>query len=342
MELDPRKQKLLHAVVDVYVRRAEPVGSEWLAENENLGVRSATIRNELAAMTEMGYLRQPHTSAGRIPSDFGYRYYVDHLMTWARLSPADASALKGIGRLTDVDLEELLRQTCRALTSLTRLTSIAVPPVVGAPRVRQIHLAQMAATQLLVVMVMESGRILHRMVDVPQALKPADVGPLARALEESFRARPADPGTPRGEVPAELLSLQGAFRALESAIDRAVGSGGEELFLEGASHFLEQPEFRVVDKVEPIIRLLEQRVTLYEAMRTLLAGQRMTVVIGGENPYAAMQECSLIAARYGVVGRLSGWIGVLGPTRMRYEHAMPTVSLAATALSRALARLSGE
>jgi heat-inducible transcriptional repressor len=342
MELDQRKQKLLHAVVDLYVRRAEPVGSEWLAENEKLGVRSATIRNELAAMTEMGYLRQPHTSAGRIPSDFGYRYYVDQLMTWARLSPSDAGALRGIGRLSDVDLEELLRQTCRVLTSLTRLTSIAVPLVAGAPRVRQLHLAQMASTQLLVVVVMESGRILHRLVDVPQALKPADVGRLARALEERFRAHPADAVAPQAEAPAALQPVQPAFRALEAAIGRALGSDEEDLFLEGASHFLEQPEFRVVDKVEPIIRLLEQRVTLYEAMRTLLAGQQMTVVIGGENPYAAMQECSLIAARYGVVGRLSGWIGVLGPTRMRYEHALPTVSLAARALSRALARLSGE
>jgi heat-inducible transcriptional repressor len=342
MELDQRKQVLLHAVVDLYVRRAEPVGSEWLAEHQNLGVRSATIRNELAAMTEMGYLRQPHTSAGRIPSDHGYRYYVDRLMTWAKLSPGDASALRGIGRLTDVDLDELLRQTCRALTSLTRLTSIAVPPVEEAPRVRQIHLAQMAATQLLVVVVMESGRILHRMVDTPQPLKPADVGRLARALEESFRAPRQDAALPATEAPAELQPINASYRVLATAIGRALGSGEDELFLEGASHFLDQPEFRLVDKVEPIIRLLEQRVTLYEAVRDLLAGERLTVVIGAENPCTAMHECSLIAARYGVGSRLSGWIGVLGPTRMRYERALPTVSLAADALSRALTRLSGD
>src|ERR1051325_7482842 len=116
MDLDPRKRTLLQAIVVNYVRLAEPVGSQFLAANEQLGVRSATIRNELAEMTEMGYLRQPHTSAGRVPSDQGYRYYVDRLLSWARLSAAEANAIRGIGRLTDGDVEGLLTQTCRALT----------------------------------------------------------------------------------------------------------------------------------------------------------------------------------------------------------------------------------
>src|ERR1044071_881509 len=107
IELDSRKQLLLQEIVDSYVRSAEPVGSEWLATNQKLGVRSATIRNELSEMTEMGYLRQPHTSAGRVPSDLGYRYYVDRLMTWARLAPGEARALREAGGLSDVDVELL-------------------------------------------------------------------------------------------------------------------------------------------------------------------------------------------------------------------------------------------
>jgi heat-inducible transcriptional repressor len=180
------------------------------------------------------------------------------------------------------------------------------------------------------------------MVDVPQALKPADVGRLARALEESLRPRRGGPALAPGDLPAEVRAFQPTFQAVAAAVGRAMESGEESVFLEGASHFLEQPEFRMVDKVEPIIRLLEQRVTFYEALRDLLAGDRMTVVIGAENPYVEMRECSLIAARYGVGNRLCGWIGVLGPTRMRYEQTLPTVRLAATALSRALARLSEE
>lgn len=341
MELDQRKQILLQTIVDVYVQRAEPVGSEWLAEHQNLGVRSATIRNELAAMTEMGYLRQPHTSAGRIPSDYGYRYYVDRLMTYDRLSPAELSALRGIGRLTDVDVEELLRQTCHVLTSLTRLMALASSPVEETPRVRQIHLVQMAATQLLMVLVMESGRILHRLVEVPQPLKPAEVAVVARVLEERFGSTQEDQTSSLAELPSEAQPFRPTLQALGAAVRRAISRDEEDLVLEGTSQILGQPEFRAVHKVEPIIRLLEQRVTLFELLRRLLAGGRMTVVIGAENPCVEMRECSLVAARYGVGERLSGWIGVLGPTRMRYERALPTVDLAARALSRALARISG-
>src|ERR1044071_9907605 len=123
IELDSRKQLLLQEIVDSYVRSAEPVGSEWLASHQKLGVRSATIRNELSEMTELGYLRQPHASAGRVPSDLGYRHYVDRLMTWARLAPEELRALREAGSLTDGDLELLLTQTCRVLSSLTHYTS---------------------------------------------------------------------------------------------------------------------------------------------------------------------------------------------------------------------------
>jgi heat-inducible transcriptional repressor len=341
MELDQRKQILLQAVVDLYVRRAEPVASEWLADHQSLGVRSATIRNELAAMTEMGYLRQPHTSAGRIPSDHGYRYYVDRLMTCAKLSHGEMGALRTIGRLSDGDVEELLRQTCRVLTSLTQLTALASPPIAAEPRARQVHLVQMAPTQLLVVLVMTSGRVVHRMVELAQALKPADVGLLSRSVEEQLRSGAGEGAVVRPEATPEGQALRPAAQAVVAAVRRAVDREQEELVLEGASQILGQPEFRLVDKVEPIIRLLEQRITVFETLRSLLAGERMTVIIGAENPCVEMRECSLVAARYGVGSRLSGWIGVLGPTRMHYERALPTVEVAARALSRALARLSG-
>src|ERR1051325_440336 len=129
MELDPRKQALLQAIIDMYVRSAEPVGSEWLAANQKLGVRSATIRNEMAELTELGLLRQPHTSAGPVPSDRGYRYYVDRLMHPRPPSAPRARPLAELGQYSDGDVEELLRQTCRVLSSLTRYTSVAAPPV---------------------------------------------------------------------------------------------------------------------------------------------------------------------------------------------------------------------
>src|SRR5207247_2340961 len=157
MELDLRKQALLQAIVDTYVRSAEPVGSEWLAAHQNLGVRSATIRNEMAELTELGLLRQPHTSAGRVPSDQGYRYYVDRLMNRRPLPAPHVRPLRELGRLSDGDVEELLRQTCRVLSSLTRYTSVAAPPVAEHPRIRQVHLAKMSERQLLLVVVLDNG-----------------------------------------------------------------------------------------------------------------------------------------------------------------------------------------
>jgi heat-inducible transcriptional repressor len=341
MELDQRKQILLQTIVDVYVRRAEPVGSEWLAaHHQNLGVRSATIRNELAEMTEMGYLRQPHTSAGRVPSDQGYRYYVDRLLSWARLSAAEANAIRGIGRLTDGDVEGLLTQTCRVLTTLTHLTSVASPPVQEEPRVRQIHLVQMAETQLLLVVVMESGQLLHRFTTVPQRLKPSEVDALSHVLDDLFRAQPLGQPVAVPDTLPEAPGREPALRALVAALQRALREEDEEFVLEGASHILGQPEFRDVDKVEPIIRLLEQRKSAFETLHSLLVDSRMTVVIGAENPRAEMRECSLVAARYGVGTQMSGWIGLLGPTRMLYERALPAVDMAARALSQALTRLS--
>src|SRR5437016_1905910 len=183
MELGPRKQTLLQAIIEVCVRSADPVGSEWLAANQKLGVRSATIRNEMAELTELGLLRQPHTSAGRVPSDRGYRYYVDRLMHRRPLPAPQTRPLRELGRVCDGDVDDLLRQTCRALSSLTRFTSVASPPIAEHPRIRQVHLAKMSDRQLLVVVVLANGCLIHRFAEPPQRLSPGKVEPLIRLLE---------------------------------------------------------------------------------------------------------------------------------------------------------------
>jgi len=342
IELDPRKQLLLQAIVNSYVRSAEPVGSEWLASHQDLGVRSATIRNELSEMTELGYLLQPHTSAGRVPSDLGYRYYVDRLMTWARLAPAEVRALRGAGNLSGVDVELLLTQTCRVLSSLTHYTSFASPPVSEAPIVRQVHVAQMSPVQLLLVVVLGGGQIIHRFVEIPQSLTPAQAGCLSPLLDSLLVGRTLPTTAQELAVPPEARSLEPVLRTLIGALERALADEGPQLHMEGTSHILGQPEFRESQKVEPLIRLLEERKTAFQSLRTLLTGSALSVVIGAENLRTELHECSVVAARYEVSARSAGWIGVLGPTRMSYDHAMPVVSLAARALSRAFSRLRVE
>jgi heat-inducible transcriptional repressor len=338
MELDRRKQTLLQAVVVTYVQRAEPVASQALVAQQSLGVRSATIRNELAEMTDLGYLRQPHTSAGRVPSDLGYRYYVDHLMRWDPLAPADARAIRSAHRMSEGDVEQLLVQTCRVLSSLTGYTAVASPPAAGEPVVRQVHLVQVAAQQLLAVVVLDNGQVIHRFTDVPQALTPAQVTRLSNLLDEQLRDLPA-----RRIADASLPAAQNGVgedvvKALLGVISRGVAGEEGELFVEGASHMLEHPEFREADRVEPLVRFLEERKNAYEALRKLLGHHSLAVSIGQENPWEAMHEVSLVAASYGTPNRQRGWVALVGPTRMHYEHAVSAVQFAAKALSEALSR----
>jgi heat-inducible transcriptional repressor len=340
MELDARKQALLQAIVDTYVRSAEPVGSEWLALHQKLGVRSATIRNEMAEMTEMGLLRQPHTSAGRVPSDRGYRYYVDRLMQQQSLPAPQSRPLRELGRFSDGDVEDLLRQTCRVLSSLTRHTSVASPPVAEHPRIRQVHLAKMSERQLLLVIVLDNGCLIHRFAEPAERLRPAEVERLSRALDQLLSGVEATGvAGVAARLPGELLAYRETLLGLLRIVERSLGSEEGDLYLEGTSRMLEQPEFRDAGKVEPLIRLLEARKVAFELLQELLSGEPLTVVIGSENPQQVFQECSLVAARYGAGRSATGWIGVVGPTRMAYGYAVPAVKMAARALTQAFSRI---
>jgi heat-inducible transcriptional repressor len=340
MELDPRKQSLLQAIIDVYVRSAEPVGSEWLAANQNLGVRSATIRNEMAELTELGLLRQPHTSAGRVPSDRGYRYYVDRLMHRRPVPAPHARPLRELGRVSDGDVDDLLRQTCRALSSLTRFTSVASPPISEHPRIRQVHLTKMSDRQLLVVVVLGNGCLIHRFAEPPRRLSPAEVERLSSALDRLLNgAEAACIAAAAQRIPGELSAYRETIHLLLGVVERSLGQEEGDLYLEGASHMLEQPEFRDAGKVEPLIRLLEARKIAFETLQEMLSGDPWTVVIGSENPQQEFQECSLVAARYGAGRSAAGWIGVVGPTRMPYGDTVPAVKMAAWALTQAFARI---
>ena len=342
MNLDRRKQMLLEAIVMAYVQRAEPVGSQFLASQESLGVRSATIRNELAEMTDLGYLRQPHTSAGRIPSDQGYRYYVDHLMAWDRLSPTDARTIRGAQKLSDGDLEQLLAQTCRVLSSLTRYTSVATPPTSEEPLIRQVHVVQVAPSRLLAVVVLDNGQVVHRFCETTRQITPTVITQLGNALDDLLGDLPisrAGSVSPRID---ELHAYEEELRALLSVIGRGLADEEGELLVDGASHMLEQPEFREANRVEPLVRFLEARRSAYETLWSMVRDHEITVSIGQENPHEAMHEVSVVAARYGAGSRTYGWVGVLGPTRMHYAQALPAVQYAAKTLTETLTRLSGE
>ncbi len=340
-ELDSRQQFILRAVVLDYVRTAEPIGSEALLQRYDLGVKSATIRNEMAAMAEMGYLRQPHTSAGRIPSDLGYRFYVNRLMTPEPLQPNERDAADSIIGLSDAEIETILHHACRVLSNVTRYTSVATPPQADDLRIKHVQIGIVGEGRLLVVTLLNTGEIKHRIVECGQ-LSRRQVTVLSNFVDSHLASTHvgAISQANLGELPTEIAGMGDLLKSVVDAIDTGIGRQESDLLMEGTSHLVRQPEFRDSERIEPILGALEDGRGILAALASALSGEPVTVVIGSESPCDDIRECSFVAAKYGVGDRMRGAIGVLGPTRMAYQHAIPAVDYVATSLSRLLTRMS--
>jgi heat-inducible transcriptional repressor len=343
MELDERKQKILGAVVRDYVETARPVGSEDLAARYPWGVKSATIRSALADLSERGLLRQPHTSAGRVPSDQGYRFYVDHLMVMRTVTQAVGPEDQSL------DLERLLRQTCALLTRMTSYTSVATPPRPDDARLSRVFVSPAGEGRLLVVALFSTGqaenRLLNPLPDASEATA-SEIVSLGNALGAAFAGKTLESivSADLAAAPSEFGEMQRVrFSALANALRSMArhAASEDQVVLEGTGEILRQPEFRDVAKIEGLLETLQQRSLLYQTLSDALWQSEVAVVIGAENRVAAMHECSVVTASYYVGARERGTIGVVGPTRMDYERAVPAVTFFARSLSETLTRVYG-
>lgn len=335
MELDSRKQLVLNAVVTEYVRTAEPVGSERLADSEAFNAKSATIRNEMAVLASLGYLLQPHTSAGRIPSDKGYRFYVDRLM-----DPVPAP--RPPRAHFDAEQDEVLRQTCRILAGITRCVAVAAPPKRESVTVQQVHLTPVTLTRVLVVVILNSGEVQHRIVDVGQSVPAARLSRLERVISAQMAGLTLDVARKaRVTLSDELTPLSGpATRVLEAVAEMLAQDESSVAVLEGTTQVLREPEFQDEERRERLLNALEDRRALLESLRAMDEG--VDVIIGTENPLPGLHELSFVSTRYYVGTSMSGVIGVFGPTRMAYARTVPAVRTMARALGEVLTRLSVE
>ncbi len=339
MSLDERKRKILGAVVRDYVDTVRPVGSEDLAQRHAWGVKSATIRNELAELSELGYLRQPHTSAGRIPSDRGYRFYVDHLMVNVPLAstfPKDEQdAVSGL------ELDYLLRRTCALLTRHTSYTSVATPPRPSDTTISRVFVSAAGSGRLLLAALLSTGQVENRLLGEMQAVSAGHVERLGNALNAVFAGQALDLATSAQAPPAPpalAASLRTQFDTLAEAVRQMLCRAADEnsAYLEGESEILRQPEFRDGAKLDGLLDALQKRTLLFQTLSRALLGPNVAVVIGAENRLAAMHECSVVSAPYFVGQRERGTIGVVGPTRMDYDRAVPAVEFFARSLTRTL------
>jgi heat-inducible transcriptional repressor len=349
MELDLRKQRILHAIVQDYIATAEPVGSHVLVERYGLGVKSATVRNEMAEMSERGYLRQPHTSAGRVPSDLGYRFYVNRLMPLPVIQEGESVRIRNAVASASSELDAILRRTCQLLTEMTHLPAVATSPNAEDTELRQVFLASAGADKSLLVLLFSTGRSENRLL-VDMRLSASDALILANALNEKLGGATitALRNTADTPCPPELPTFRPLWKRIMTEIATAARSIYEErqMYIEGTQTALVQPEFREVERFSQFLKTLQERAALLEMLGQAVTDSHgpfrlpVQVRIGEEWGRPEMAEYSLVSSSYYIGTQKHGTIGVMGPTRMDYARATAAVELMARTISDLLTRLT--
>ncbi len=335
MAAEDRRFEVLRAIVADYVATHEPVGSKGLVDRHQLGVSSATIRNDMAVLEDEGYIAQPHTSAGRIPTDKGYRLFVDRLSQVKPLSSGERRAIQQF-LAESVDLDDVLRRSVRLLAQLTRQVAVVQYPALARSTVRHVEVVALAPTRLLLVVIADTGRVEQRIAEVTEPVTDELVGRLRKLLAEHVTGLPFLRAS--GALSGLALEADSPDRAVVSTV-AAVLLGAlvehpeERLVLSGTSHvtgaWADQP-----DSLRGVLEALDEQGTLLKLLAVLEAPDAVMVSIGRENDDANLATSALVSAGYGRGQTVMGGLAVVGPTRMDYPGTMAAV--------RAVARYVGE
>lgn len=335
MDLDDRKLDVLRVIVEDYVATQEPVGSKALVERHNLRVSPATVRNDMAVLEEEGYLRQPHTSAGRVPTDKGYRLFVDRLSRIKPLTPAERRAIERF-LIGAVDLDDVVHRTVRLLAQLTRQVAMVQYPSLARSRVRHLELVAMSTTRIMLVMITDTGRVEQRLVELPAPVTAEEVIEVRQLLNDRLGGLLlSDTATHVQSLPEYARAeLRGAMIALATVLlETLVERTEERIALAGTANLTRGGILDFSGTIRPILEALEEEVILLKLFGQ--AEQSLTRVrIGDENECEDLRAASVVTTGYGPGNTVVGGLGVLGPTRMDYPATIATV--------RAVARYVGE
>lgn len=323
--LSDRRQLVLRALIEEYIACASPIGSRRLVERYDLGISSATVRNELSLLEEMGYLAQPHTSAGRVPTDFGYRAFVDDLLARENVE-ADEDTLSEL-RESAGDLDELMDRAAVALARFTDCMTLVVPPRFLSVEIRLVNLVSLDPHRLLVVVVTADGQVYDRQIDLDEPCSEEDRSRVESLLNRVLagRAVSSDAATP----PLDVVEVRDPlFHTVLSEVVRCVRErNAVKAHLLGLSHLLGKPEFSNSAYLMPVLKELEGDTMLLRVFDDAADSDEPVVRIGHENDSAALERVSLIANRFGEEGHV-GLIVIVGPTRMDYSHAIKAIRAA--------------
>lgn len=342
-ELTPRQQDVLRTVVEEYVSSATPVGSGTVRKVGSLEVSSATIRNELAVLEEMGYVVQPHTSAGRCPTVRGYRYFVERLMENAELPLPEQRLIRHQFHQIRLNLDQWMRLTAAVLARIGRSASLVTPPHASRARFRRVELISINETMCLMVLVLQDSSIHQEMLLVDP---PMEQDALTR-ISNRFNAGLANQSAAdiRATVSPELADLdEWGNRVLDRLVDtmaRRDAQSIREVYRDGLINVLRQPEFEDADRFRQVIEVIEHPSLLESILAKILNANGVQIIIGGEGTYHEIDDVSLVLSPYGVRGRATGVLGILGPTRMSYPHVISTVRYVAHVMDDLIADVYG-
>lgn len=341
--LTERQKLILALVIREYIETAQPVGSGTLVQKFNLDVSSATVRNEMVALTEMGYLRQPHTSAGRVPTEEGYRYFVRQLMGQTDLPPTTKYTIAHQFYQAGHDVDRWMRLAASVLAHQSQAASLVTAPHPEQAYFKHLELISTYGRQVLMVLVLSGGDVRQQMLALAEPVGQERLSNVAKLLNELCQGLDSE----------RIAGLAGHFDALEQDIlklivedmRRAGGVLSGEVYRDGLAHVLSEPEFSEKEAARKALRILEERSLLEDLLsRTVLTANvgGVQVLIGGEGNWEELRDCSMVLARYGAPGLATGALGVLGPIRMAYGRTISTVRFVAGLLSDLVVDLHSE
>lgn len=335
MEMTDRRRKILELVVREYISSAQPVGSEALSRLR-LGVSSATIRNELAALESEGYLTHPHTSAGRVPTEKGYRYFVESLMGEFELSPIEQRMISHQFHQVTLDVDQWMRLSAAVLAHTAHAAALVTAPRSTRARFKHVELIGISDNTAMLVLVLQGGTVKQQMLNLSGPAEQEELRRLANRLNDRLAGRTA----------TYVRSLAPEFNGFAASVVDTIAAmmeqmdlhASRELYRDGLLDILRQPEFAIVDKMQQLLQVLEERSVLEEIMMSLAPSQGVQIVIGQEGGRPELNEYSMVLARYGIQDEASGVISVFGPIRMPYARAVSTVRYVSSLLDELMQR----
>jgi heat-inducible transcriptional repressor len=338
-KLTDRGQKILEAIIEEYIATAQPVGSKALTQNQGIKLSPASVRNVMAELEELGYLVSPHTSAGRIPTEKGYRFYVDTILRVSEMDRSQKDQIELHYRQQGLQMTDMLREASRTLSSISHYTGLVMIPRLKATIFRHIEFVKLSPRLILAVFVTQSGLVQNKLVEVDEDLSPRELEKITNYLNQTMT------GLSIQDVRTRIITEMAQEKALYDQLMRRaftlssaalVDESNGDVIIEGTSRFLEQPEFSDLDCMKRIVQTFEQKSALVELLDRGLETKGVQVIIGSETEHTELSDCSLITAAYSGKRGTLGTLGVIGPNRMPYATIIPIVDYTASLISRLL------